>query len=64
MVTINGSPTPAGETSLLAYLTQAGYDPAKVAVERNGDIVPRARYGQTILADGDAVEIVQFVGGG
>lgn len=64
MVTINGSPTPAGGTSLLAYLTQAGYDPAKVAVERNGDIVPRVRYGQTILADGDAVEIVQFVGGG
>ena len=64
MVTINGSPTPAGGESLLVYLTQAGYDPAKVAVERNGDIVPRARYGQTILADGDAVEIVQFVGGG
>ena len=64
MVTINGSPTPAGWESLLAYLTPAGYGPAKVAVERNGDIVPRARYGQTILADGDAVEIVQFVGGG
>lgn len=64
MVTINGNPTPAGGEILLAYLTQAGYDPAKVAVERNGDIVPRARYGQTILADGDAVEIVQFVGGG
>lgn len=64
MVTINGTPTPAGGQSLLACLTQAGYDPAKVAVERNGDIVPRAQYGQTILTDGDSVEIVQFVGGG
>ena len=44
MVTINGSPTPADGQTLAAYLTQAGYDPARVAVERNGDIVPKAQY--------------------
>ena len=41
-----------------------GYDPARVAVERNGDIVPKAQYSATTLADGDVVEIVRFVGGG
>ena len=58
MVTINGSPTPADGQTL------AGYDPARVAVERNGNIVPKAQYSATTLADGDVVEIVRFVGGG
>ena len=35
-----------------------------VAVERNHDIVPRAEHATTELADGDRVEVVQFVGGG
>ncbi len=34
-----------------------------MAVERNGDIVPKAQYSATTLADGDVVEIVRFVGG-
>ena len=55
MVTINGSPTPADGQTLAAYLTQAGYDPARVAVERNGDIVPKAQYASTVLEDGDAL---------
>lgn len=36
----------------------------KVAVEMNGEIVPRSRYAQTPLTDGDALEIVVAVGGG
>ena len=36
----------------------------RVAVEKNGKIVPRSRYGDTALADGDALEIVVAVGGG
>jgi sulfur carrier protein len=36
----------------------------KVAVERNGEIVPRSRFGDTPLADGDRLEIVVAVGGG
>ncbi|MEO0399683.1 MAG: sulfur carrier protein ThiS [Pseudomonadota bacterium] len=39
-------------------------DPRKVAVEQNLSIVPRSAYGATALADGDRIEIVQFVGGG
>ena len=36
----------------------------RIAVERNGEIVPRSRYGETALADGDQLEIVVAVGGG
>ena len=41
-----------------------GLDPRKVAVERNLEIVPKSRFAETLLADGDAIEIVHFVGGG
>ena len=46
---------------LLERLELAG---KKVAVEMNGEIVPRSRYAQTKLADGDTLEIVVAVGGG
>lgn len=54
----------ARDASLTALLAQLGIDPRKVAVERNRAIVPRSNYGETALADGDRLEIVQFVGGG
>ena len=38
--------------------------PGRVVVERNRDIVPRDSYGATMLAEGDVLEIVHFVGGG
>jgi thiamine biosynthesis protein ThiS len=41
-----------------------GLDGRKVAVELNLAIVPRSCYAQTVLSDGDAVEIVRFIGGG
>lgn len=52
------------EQTLLAFLTAKGYDCKTVAVERNGLIVPKEEYGSIRLADGDTLEIVQFVGGG
>ena len=64
MVKINGAETDAAGQTAAAYLASAGYDPLRVAVERNGDIVPKAQYGETVLADGDSVEVVSFVGGG
>lgn len=64
MVTINGEKTAADGKTVAEYLAAAGYDPLRVAVERNGDIVPKAQYSATTLADGDVVEIVRFVGGG
>ncbi len=64
MVKINGTACDAVNQTLREYLAAAGYDEKRVAVERNGAIVPKANYAETILADGDEIEVVSFVGGG
>jgi thiazole synthase len=43
---------------------ELGLDPAKVAVERNLEVVPRSTLGEVLVEDGDELEIVHFVGGG
>jgi sulfur carrier protein len=48
-------------SELLQHMALAG---KKVAVERNGEIVPRGAHGSTLLLDGDRLEIVIAVGGG
>ena len=45
-------------------LEQEGYQMGRIAVECNGEIVPKAVYGEKILKDGDVLEVVSFVGGG
>jgi sulfur carrier protein len=64
-VTVNGKAhrldRPIDVSALLASLELAG---KKVAVERNGEIVPRSAHASTLLGDGDALEIVVAVGGG
>ncbi|HVV86096.1 MAG TPA: sulfur carrier protein ThiS, partial [Kofleriaceae bacterium] len=64
-LTINGDPrdVPAGLTiaGLIEHLGLAG---KRVAVERNRQIAPRASHATTLLADGDRLELVTFVGGG
>jgi thiazole synthase len=64
-LTVNGEPrrTATGAT-VAALVAEIGLDPAKVAVERNGAIVPRASLAAVPLAEGDVLEIVHFVGGG
>lgn len=64
MVRINGIEVAAIGKTLAEYLTGTDFNPLHIAVERNGEIVPKAQYGETVLADGDAIEIVSFVGGG
>ena len=65
MITINGTPLIQAEGStLLELLQKQNYRPERVAVELNGEIVPKAAFGQTILKDGDRLEVVSFVGGG
>lgn len=54
---------PAGLT-IADLALELGLDPAKVAVERNLEVVPRSTLGQVRLEDGDELEIVHFVGGG
>jgi thiazole synthase len=62
---VNGEQHQAAAGSTVATLLQAmGIDPARVAVERNRDVVPRATWAQAGLADGDKIEIVAFIGGG
>jgi thiamine biosynthesis protein ThiS len=54
---------PAGAT-VAALVDSLGLGPRRVAVEVNRTLVPRAAYAVTPLADGDAIEIIHFVGGG
>lgn len=64
-VRINGEPQRVAAGSTIAALVAGiGLDPARVAVERNLEIVPRSTLGDVAVADGDAFEIVHFVGGG
>jgi len=63
-LTVNGEPRRAEAGSIAALVRNLDLDPAKVAVERNGEIVPRSTLGDVALADGDVLEIVHFVGGG
>ncbi|MBQ3392539.1 MAG: sulfur carrier protein ThiS [Lachnospiraceae bacterium] len=64
MITINGVETDLAGKTIADYLSATRYDPGRIAVERNGEIVFKSRYGETVLEDGDTVEIVSFVGGG
>lgn len=50
--------------SVTALLGQLELIPAKVAVERNLEIVPRSLFAETLVQDGDRIEIVRFIGGG
>jgi len=49
---------------VIALLAELGVQKERVAVELNLDIVPKGRFADTILKDGDRVEIISFVGGG
>lgn len=64
-ITVNGRPKELdGPTTVAALLESLKLDAARVAVELNRKILPRAEFAETALADGDSLEIVQFVGGG
>jgi thiamine biosynthesis protein ThiS len=64
-ITLNGEPRRiAAGLSIAALVTDIGLKPEKVAVERNLEIVPRSTLAEVLLADGDVLEIVHFVGGG
>lgn len=64
-LTINGqSQTLPHPMTVAQWLEHAGLAGKRVAVERNGEIVPRSRHGQTPLAAGDRIEVVVAVGGG
>lgn len=69
MIKVNGIDIDIGGKSfagksIAEYLASTNYDTKRIAVEKNGDIVPKAKYAETLLAEGDALEVVSFVGGG
>ncbi|MBR6638304.1 MAG: sulfur carrier protein ThiS [Lachnospiraceae bacterium] len=64
MVKINGEVLDIAGKTLSEYLETTSYDPKRIAVEKNGDIVPKSQYDKTVLTDGDVIEVVSFVGGG
>ena len=64
MVKVNGTELDIAGKTVAEYLAATMYDPKRIAVERNGDIVFKSQYGETVLEDGDNLEVVSFVGGG
>jgi len=64
-IRVNGEDraVPSG-TRISALLSQLGVSTPRVAVERNREILPKAKYDSTALEDGDELEVVEFVGGG
>lgn len=64
MICINGEKIEKAEILLSAYLEENGINPQRIAVELNGEILPKTQYSDTVLKGGDRVEIVNFVGGG
>ncbi len=64
MVRINGTESNISGKTVAHYLVENGYNINRVAVELNGDILPKSQYADTFLKNGDVIEIVSFVGGG
>ncbi len=64
-ITLNGEPRAVAlGTTIAALAAELGLNPAKVAVERNLEIVPRSTLADVVIGEGDRLEIVHFVGGG
>ena len=65
MITINGNAIQlTAPCTVETLLVEQGYSLQRIAVGRNGDILSKNRYADTIVQDGDTYEIVSFVGGG
>jgi sulfur carrier protein len=65
-ITVNGQPRalPPDAATIADLIREMRLEGKRIAVERNGEIVPRSRYAETRLADDDKLEIVGAVGGG
>lgn len=65
MVVINGVQKDAYDgKSLPDVLAEEGYQVNQIAVEINGEIIPKSMFAETVVHDGDCLEVVSFVGGG
>ena len=64
MVKINGEAVDAAGQTLSQYLASTACNPGRIVIEYNEEILPKEQYETTVLADGDRVEIISFMGGG
>lgn len=64
MVKINGNLVDAAGKTILEYLQTTSYDKKRIAIEKNGEIVPKSKYDEVTIQDDDVIEVVSFVGGG
>ena len=64
MVIINGEQVQAAGRTLADYMAEKGYRKTGIAVAINDKIIPMGKHGETVLKDGDRVEIVECVAGG
>lgn len=64
MVKINGEEKAIAGRNLLEYLKTSCFEPDKVVVERNLEIVPRDELGNVTIQEEDSIEVLRFVGGG
>ena len=63
-ISVNGEVEQIEPQSLESYLTDKLLLGRRIAVERNGDIVPRSQFTNVVIEDGDVLEIVHAIGGG
>jgi thiamine biosynthesis protein ThiS len=64
-ITANGTPFDvASPLTVAEFIRQRGLDPRYVVVERNGEPLPRDRYRELVLENGDRLELVRAVAGG
>ena len=64
MVKINGEEKTIAGKNLLEYLKEVGFEPERVVVERNFEIIPKDQLGNVTIQDEDEIEVLRFVGGG
>jgi sulfur carrier protein len=65
-IQLNGAPYVCGQTSarISDLVHDLALDGKRIAVERNGEIVPKSLHRETVLVDGDKIEVVAAIGGG
>lgn len=65
MITVNGRQVKLEkEMTVLEFLEKEGYQTTRIAVEKNGEIVPKRTYNDVLIHSKDVLEVVSFVGGG
>ncbi len=64
MVKVNGECFDIAGMTIAQYIEQSNFDKTRIAVEINEVFIPKTKFSETLLQDGDSLEIVRFVGGG